>query len=121
MLLLYREEREWREWVDDKLVHTIPPNIYRTPTESLQSFDYISRVGNFGGLERVAAKYCGAISMYVISKMLKKRYKLKKDVRQSLYDFCDEWTNGIGPDRKYMGGPEPNLADLVRETTEITT
>ena len=110
-----REEREWREWVDQKLVHVLPPNIYRTPKESLQSFEYMSRVGNFSAVERVAAKYCGAISMYFISKMLKKRYKLKEDVRQSLYEFCDQWMKGIGKDRKFMGGDRPNLADLVRE------
>ena len=102
--------------MDDKLVHAIPPNIYRTPSEALSSFAYISRVGNFSGMERVAAKYCGAVSMYILSKFLKKKYKLKDDVRQSLYDFCNEWLSGIGPGRAYMGGSEPNLADLVRKT-----
>ena len=24
-----REERQWRQWVDDTLVHTLAPNIYR--------------------------------------------------------------------------------------------
>ena len=110
---LYREEREWRQWVDDKLVHAIPPNIYRTPWESLQAFQYISRVGNFSTLERFAAKYVGAVSMYLLSKFLKRKYNLKPDVRQSLYDYCNKWTKAIGKSRKYMGGAEPNLADLV--------
>ncbi len=110
----YREEREWRQWVDQKLVHAIPPNIYRTPREALQAFEYISRVGNFGSVERFAAKYLGAISMYVLSKHLKKKYELKPDVRQSLYDYCYRWTKAIGKSRKFMGGKEPNLADLVR-------
>ena len=108
-----REEREWREWVDAKLVHTLPPNIYRTPSEALKSFDYISSVGNFNTFERLAAKYVGAVSMYLLSKMLKKRYKLKDDVRESLYDCCNEWTRTLGG-RKFLGGDTPNLADLVR-------
>lgn len=99
--------------MDEKLVHVLPPNIYRTPSESLQSFNYISHVGNFNFLERLAAKYLGAISMYFISKTLKKRYKLKENVRESLYDFCNEWTKGIGQERTFMGGEKPNLADLV--------
>jgi len=38
---------------------------------------------------------------------------LKPDVRESLYDACREWTNAIGPHRKFMGGEKPNLADLA--------
>jgi microsomal prostaglandin-E synthase 2 len=64
-------------------------------------------------LERVAAKYCGAAIMYLLSKQLKKKYNLKDDVRESLYDFCREWVAAIGKDRKFMGGEKPNLADLV--------
>ena len=109
-----REEREWREWVDAKLVHAIPPNIYRTPSEALQAFDYISRAsGNFTAVERVAAKYVGAVSMYFLSKSLKKKYHLKPDVRESLYDYCKQWTRAIGKERRFMGGSRPNLADLV--------
>ncbi len=107
--------------MDDKLIHALSPNIYRTPSESLKSFDYISRVGNFGVLERVAAKYFGAISMYFLSKLLKKKYKLKEDVRQSLYEFCNQWLEGIGKHRKFMGGSEPNLSDLVSHLSEPRT
>lgn len=99
--------------MDEKLVHTLSPNIYRTPSESLQAFNYISRVGNFNFLERVGAKYVGALSMYILSKFLKKRYHLKDDVRESLYEYCEEWVKGIGKDRQFMGGQSPNLADLV--------
>ena len=27
------EERRWRKWVDDTLVHTLSPNVYRSPGE----------------------------------------------------------------------------------------
>ena len=72
--MVSREERQWREWVDTKLVHTLSPNIYRTLGESLQAFDYISSVGNFNMMERVLAKYIGAVVMYILSKRLKKKY-----------------------------------------------
>ena len=41
------------------------------------------------------------------------RYGLKDDVRQSLYDCCEEWIEAIGEHRQFMGGEYPNLADLV--------
>lgn len=41
------------------------------------------------------------------------RYKLHDDVRLSLYEHVTEWTRAIGKDRPFMGGEQPNLADLV--------
>lgn len=72
-MLTFREERQWREWVDTHLVHTFSSNIYRTPHEALQAFQYISTVGNFNVIERILAKYFGAMLMYIIGKRLKKK------------------------------------------------
>lgn len=41
------------------------------------------------------------------------RHLLKPDVRESLYDACNEWIRAIGNHRQFMGGDRPNLADLV--------
>ena len=41
------------------------------------------------------------------------RYQLKADVRQSLYDGANEWMEAVGPNRPFLGGNQPNLADLV--------
>ena len=41
------------------------------------------------------------------------RYGLENDVRQSLYKSVNDWLEGIGPSRQFMGGDKPNLADLV--------
>lgn len=111
------EERRWRRWVDDHLVHVLSPNIYRTFDESLKSFNYFSDVGewekNFSKWERTTVINVGAVAMYFVSKNLKKKYGLKDDVRQSLYDSCNYWLKNIGPNRRFMGGEVPNLADLV--------
>ena len=43
------------------------------------------------------------------------RYELKDDVRQSLYEGCNEWVQAINAQKRtFMGGEKPNLADLVR-------
>ena len=111
------EERRWRRWVDDHFVHVLSPNIYRTFDEALKSFNYFSEVGewpqNFSNWERVTVINVGAMAMYLVSKKLKKKYGLKDDVRQSFYDSCNYWLKGIGPNRPFMGGEFPNLADLV--------
>ncbi|KRY88997.1 Epoxide hydrolase 1 [Trichinella pseudospiralis] len=111
------EERKWRSWVDDCFVHVISPNIYRTMKESLKAFQWFSDVSDwrntFHTWERLTAVYLGATVMFFVGKQLRKRHKLKSDVRESLYDCCNEWLKAIGPDRKFMGGDRPNLADLA--------
>ncbi|KAG5840753.1 hypothetical protein ANANG_G00192010 [Anguilla anguilla] len=108
-----KEEMKWRQWADDWLVHLISPNVYRTPNESLASFDYIVREGKFGTFEGFFAKYVGALAMFLISKRLKSRHNLQDDVRQDLYEAVNDWVSAIGKSRKFMGGERPNLADLA--------
>ncbi|KAI8750665.1 prostaglandin E synthase 2 [Biomphalaria glabrata] len=110
------EERQWRQWADDHLVHMLSPNAYRTVGEALQAFNYFSEVGeweqNFTTLERYVVIYVGASVMYVMGKILKQKYKLNDDVRISLYEACNEWVKAVGKSRLFMGGDKPNLADL---------
>uniref|UniRef100_F6QUY6 Prostaglandin E synthase 2 n=1 Tax=Callithrix jacchus TaxID=9483 RepID=F6QUY6_CALJA len=107
------EEMKWRQWADDWLVHLISPNVYRTPTEALASFDYIVREGKFGAVEGAVAKYMGAAAMYLISKRLKSRHHLQDNVREDLYEAANKWVTAVGKDRPFMGGQRPNLADLA--------
>ena len=69
----YREEREWREWVDTKLIHVLAPNIYQTPSQSVKAFRYIGEVSNFNIFERYLAQCVGPFVMYFIAKKLKKK------------------------------------------------
>ncbi|XP_075691237.1 prostaglandin E synthase 2 [Rhinoderma darwinii] len=108
-----KEEMKWRRWADDWLVHLISPNVYRTPGEALASFDYIVREGNFGAVEGVFAKYVGASAMFFIGKRLKSRHNLQDDVRQDLYKAANTWMAAVGKHRKFLGGSQPNLADLA--------
>ncbi|XP_029775867.1 prostaglandin E synthase 2 [Suricata suricatta] len=107
------EEMKWRQWADNWLVHLISPNVYRTPAEALASFDYIVREGKFGTVEGAVAKYIGAAAMYLISKRLKSRHHLQDDVREDLYEAANKWVTAVGKDRPFMGGQQPNLADLA--------
>ncbi|CAI6005996.1 unnamed protein product [Closterium sp. NIES-64] len=105
------EETRWRRWVDGHLVHLLSPNIYRSPSEALEAFDYIATNGNFTAWERMMARYFGAGAMYMIGKKLKKKHGIA-DERTDLYKAADEWVAALG-DRKFLGGKTPNLADLA--------
>eukprot|EP00062_Callorhinchus_milii_P014882 gi/632964525/ref/XP_007898439.1/ PREDICTED: prostaglandin E synthase 2 [Callorhinchus milii] len=108
-----KEEMKWRMWADDWLVHLISPNVYRTPSEALASFDYIVQEGKFGKVEGFFAKYFGAAAMYFVSKRLKSRHNLQDNVREDLYKAANKWVAAVGSHRKFMGGSTPNLADLA--------
>ncbi|PON73410.1 S-crystallin [Parasponia andersonii] len=108
------EENKWRRWVDNHLVHVLSPNIYRTASEALESFDYITTHGNFSFYERIVAKYGGAAAMYFVSKKLKKRHNIT-DERAALYDAVETWVDAL-KGRHFLGlvtsGSNPNVADL---------
>ncbi|KRT81447.1 hypothetical protein AMK59_5328, partial [Oryctes borbonicus] len=111
------EERKWRKWVDDVLVHTLSPNVYRTREEAYQAFNWFSEAGNWDKLfplwERYMMIYVGANAMWLIGKRLQKKYNLRDDVRQSLYEECDKWTKAVrDKGTPFLGGTQPNLADL---------
>ncbi|KAI9113394.1 hypothetical protein K1719_015919 [Acacia pycnantha] len=105
------EEKRWRGWVDNHLVHLLSPNIYRSVPEALESFDYITNRGNFSFFERLTAKYGGAAAMYFVSKKLKKKHNIA-DERAALYGAAEEWVDAL-KGRKFLGGSNPNLADLA--------
>ncbi|TDH68092.1 hypothetical protein CCR75_004361 [Bremia lactucae] len=106
-----QEEDHWRQWVDQKLIVLTPPNIYRTIPEALQAFDYCLSEGNFTPMERRLSKYVGAFIMYCIAKRSKQKYDIT-DERQALYSALNTWLEAIGDERDFLGGHEPNLADL---------
>ena len=49
--------------MDGRFVHVLTPNIYRTLAEALQTFDYITKTGNFGFLDREVARWSGVTIM----------------------------------------------------------
>uniref|UniRef100_A0A182TXL3 Glutaredoxin domain-containing protein n=1 Tax=Anopheles melas TaxID=34690 RepID=A0A182TXL3_9DIPT len=112
------EERKWRAWADDHLVHLISPNVYRTKDEAMETFEWFSDVGEWGihfpKWERDLMVYVGAFAMWGISKRLKRRHQLSDDVRSHIYDACDRWISEIEKKKTtFHGGSQPNLADLA--------
>lgn len=50
--------------------------------------------------------------MYTIGRGMPKKYKIEGDVRDALYKEADAFVRAVG-DRNFMGGKQPNLADLA--------
>lgn len=67
-LLCVREEREWRQWVDDHLVHTLPPNIYRTLSEARHTATIISEKSSMTHFQKFLARNIAPVALYLIGK-----------------------------------------------------
>nr|CAD7403621.1 unnamed protein product [Timema cristinae] len=134
------EERKWRKWADDRLVHVLSPNVYRTKEEALQAFHWFSEVGEWDkhfspwerslviyvwGLRHVAHRqeaqkegfYSSPMASLVLTDTSQPDqiiHNLKDDVRVSLYDECNNWLKALRKQgTSYLGGQFPNLADLA--------
>ncbi|CAB0005553.1 unnamed protein product [Nesidiocoris tenuis] len=112
------DERNSRKWADNVLVHMLSPNVYRTREEAIESFEWFSKVGewdkNFSSWEVTSIVYLGSTVMYWLGKRLKKKYNLKSDVRESLYDSCNQWLKLLNAKgTTFHGGSRPDLADLA--------
>lgn len=107
------DEAKWLEWVDSVLVKTTAPNLYRTMSEAVRSFGYISEQTNFRPVEAAAAKYIGAALMFVIGRGLTRKYGYGDDPRGALYSAINEWLEaGVGS-KRFHGGEVPDAADLA--------
>ena len=92
-------------------MRTLSPNIYRTLPEAWESFQYIT-ARNFSPLTALPAQVVGSLAMWALSGRLTKKYGIT-DERQALVDALRKWVDAVGPERRFLGGTSPNLADLA--------
>ena len=54
--------------MDDELVHTLPPNIYRTLSEARQTLAFIAERSSMTTFQRLLARNVAPIALYYIGK-----------------------------------------------------
>lgn len=120
---------DFTEWYDLTHTHNVKASqhnrqfvnlfpVYRTFFEALDTFRWFAEAGEWDQLfprwERNLMVGVGATAMFFIGKRLKKRHSLDDDVRQPIYDACNEWMKELEIKKTpFMGGNAPNLADLA--------
>lgn len=99
---VFRDEEEvWRKWVDNYFVHVVTANIYRSLTESRETFDYLTTVAKFNTWERVLCQTVGTGAMLIVANRIKAKHGLD-DVRSDLYASCGAFVRALG-DRPMLG------------------
>lgn len=105
------QEDQWLDWADKTLVRALPPLIYRNLPDAVKAFDYITKEGKFSWIQQRTIKYSGALVMTMVAKRSAKSQGIKNP--QDHLDRClEDWAQALG-NKEYLGGDQPNGADLA--------
>jgi len=83
------------EWSNSVWSQAILPNLFRTPREALQAFDYLANSSSHvTTMQRLAYRYMGAVSLFALwqIKTLTRGMILK---RQTVYDEANKWADAL--------------------------
>ena len=86
------ESRKWRNWVNDDLAPLLPMNLYRTVSDGVDAFDYITSQSKFTSFEKFYTKYLGAVFMNFIARRSMKKRQVENP-KQQLVNCLATWTN----------------------------
>lgn len=102
---------QWRDWVDDTLVHFIPPIIYKDFGTAWQTFGEVLKPSGFGAVKRTMIRFAGSMAM---SKSAQKKARERgiTDAPAGLTQAVTRWVEEGLAGRPFHGGDVPDLADL---------
>eukprot|EP00285_Hemiselmis_virescens_P007022 CAMPEP_0173393482 /NCGR_PEP_ID=MMETSP1356-20130122/22132_1 /TAXON_ID=77927 ORGANISM="Hemiselmis virescens, Strain PCC157" /NCGR_SAMPLE_ID=MMETSP1356 /ASSEMBLY_ACC=CAM_ASM_000847 /LENGTH=314 /DNA_ID=CAMNT_0014351503 /DNA_START=223 /DNA_END=1167 /DNA_ORIENTATION=+ len=102
---------DWVKWCDSKLAVLLFPNLTRTYGDSYQAFGYVMDAPNFTMVDKMSNLMAGSLAMWLAQGKIKKKYAIE-DEREALKECIGDWVKGLG-EKSFMGGDQPNLADLA--------
>jgi len=112
---------KWRDWIEQKFLHVLAPNLYRTYGESIANTQhYISISPKFANTWTGSSiVYTGGTVMKIIGDKVKKRWNVSAEPRDDLYKYANIWADALPADPTdasrpgFMSGTaEPSTADL---------
>lgn len=106
------EVESWRKWVDETLVHFLPPIIHGSFGTSWKTFGSVLSTSNYGPFKRQFVRFAGAMVMSRVAQK-KARERGIDDAETGLRDAVDQWISKGLAGRPFHGGGAPDLADLA--------
>lgn len=114
------DQMKWREWIEDRFLHVIAPNLYRNFSDShYNTKHYVDISEKFAGTwSGTVIVKAGSLAMKFIGGKVHKRYNVSENPREDLYKYCDQWVAALpksnDPDQvQFMSGTEtPGLHDI---------
>lgn len=104
------DAKEWTDWIDQTLVHYLPPLIHPNFKTSLQNFQRIIKPGQFGWLKGKFVRFAGAIAMPKVARKMKDKYHIV-DAEKEFLEAIDHWSNNGLKGNEFFGGDKPDYVD----------
>jgi len=102
--------KEWTDWIDNKLVHFLPPLIHPDFKTSLQNFNKIIKPGQFGWFKGKIVRFAGAIAMPKVARKMKEKHNIINPEKEFL-EAIDNWVDNGLKDKDFFGGDKPDFVD----------
>ncbi len=109
-LPIREDAAKWTAWIDDTLVHYLPPIIHPNFRTSLKNFKTIMGNTKMGPIKRFMTKIAGSIVMPKVAKKMKAKYGIE-DANAEFLVSIDKWvTSGLNGN-PFFGGEQPDFID----------
>ncbi|MEE9303169.1 MAG: glutathione S-transferase family protein [Thiotrichaceae bacterium] len=101
---------KWTQWIDDVLVHYLPPIVHPNFSTSLKNFQTIMASTQMGSIKRLLIKFAGAIVMPKVARKMKAKYGIE-DADSEFLAAIDKWVDNGLNGNPFFGGEQPDFID----------
>ncbi len=102
--------KEWTDWIDETLVHYLPPLIHPNFKTSLRTFQRIIKPDQFSWLKGKLIHFAGAIAMPKVARKMKKKHNIV-DAEKEFLAAIDYWSSEGLKGNEFFGGDKPDYVD----------
>ena len=111
-LLPTPQDDEWLGWVDNTLVHYLPPLIHPSIAKSFKNLGLVMAGNNDGAVKRLFVRVAGALVMPRVANKM----KLKHNIQNPAVEFqaaIAHWVDAGLAGKAFYGGEQPSMVDTA--------
>ncbi len=109
-LLPAPQDEEWQAWVDNTLVHYLPPLVHPSIGQSFHNLGLVMTGGNDGAVKRFFVRLVGAMVMPRVANKMKLKHNIQNpaaEFQTALAHWVDKGLAG----KDFYAGEQPGLVD----------
>ncbi|MCK5809719.1 MAG: glutathione S-transferase family protein [Cocleimonas sp.] len=109
-LTINDDAKQWTAWIDDTLVHYLPPLIHPNFRTSFRNFALILQDGQFGWFKGKFIRLMGSFVMPRVATKMKLKHKID-DVEKEYLAAIDHWVKEGLAGKAFFGDNKPDFVD----------
>lgn len=106
-LAITDDDKQWTDWLDNKLVHYLPPLIHPNFKTSLQNIKKITASSGFKGF---IIPFVGALVMPKVARKMKQKHNIQNPEQEYL-NSIDDWMDDGLKGKPFYGGDKASFVD----------